>query len=493
MANNNRQIRLADFSGGESAMFPAFHMPTRYSELLQNMHISERGTIKKIPGYHAINSQPVSEALQTGFEYRIASGTTQLLAAGGGGLFIVGTTLTQIQSNMNTHARVFFTQMNDLCLMANGISADGPKKWDGTILSNLGGTPPATAFKMHAHRGRVWAIERQNKMMASHSALNNPEDWTTANNAGYIDFRYVLPGGDELLDIATFVDLLVFFFRNHIVIYSGSNPTSSGDFVMTQCISGVGVVDTGTVQALGTDMSFLSSSGVKTLRQVVSTGALDVGDMSEHINPLIRGDIQAGSPGSFSVAHLPRLGWLMQSIKDTVWLYNYQRKAWARMVGADVRGMCCTIAGDVYILGSGYVYKYGSTWSFAGLAPVCVWSLAWIALDRSARVAMPKALELLLAPAPQTTTLTVSFQYDLNIQRAEHNYVLEGVLSHHGQENIDSVNDWDNINQLDSFGVQQITLPLFGAGRRMQIRLSNQSTTSVEIADFIINVVIGGK
>ncbi|HSW62239.1 MAG TPA: hypothetical protein VLH56_02815 [Dissulfurispiraceae bacterium] len=493
MANNNRQIRLADFSGGESAMFPVFNTPSKYSALLQNMHISERGTIKKIPGYVAVNSTPVAEPLQTGFEYRKASGTTQLLAAGGGKVFTVGTTLTQIQSGMNTQARVFFTQMNDLCIMSNGISADGPKKWDGTTLSNLGGTPPPTAFKMHAHRGRVWAIERQNKMMASHSALSNPEDWTTSNNAGYIDFRYVLPTGDELLDIATFVDLLVFFFRNHVVIYSGSNPTSSGDFAMTQCISGVGVIDTGTVQALGTDMSFLSLGGVKTLRQVVATGSLDVGDMSEQINPLVRGDIQEGSAGSFSSAHLPRLGWLMQSIKDTVWLYNYQRKAWGRMVGADVRGMFSTIAGDVYITGSGYVYKYGSGWSFAGLAPVCVWSLAWIALDRSARVAMPKSLELLLAPAPQATKLNVSFRYDMDIQRFEHSFEIVGTVTSPGTEDVDSVNNWDNIDPLDSLSQQPTKLPLFGSGRRMQITLSNQSATSIEVVDFIIIAVIGGQ
>src|SRR4030067_447701 len=237
---------------GEASIFPMSAMPPRYALKMQNVYISENGGVKNVPGYAKINTSSAGAQLLSGFEFKKTDGSAQILTAGGGNIYKLdtGNVLTAIKTGLNTDAEARFTVMNNLCIMVNGV--DAPMKNDMSAVANLGGSPPATAFKAHVHKGRVWMIERLNKLLATYSALNNPEDYTTANNAGYMDFKFLLPEGEELLDIITYIDLLVFFFKNYIAIYSGTNPTSSGDFALVQLIKGAGIAATDMAQMSGT-------------------------------------------------------------------------------------------------------------------------------------------------------------------------------------------------------------------------------------------------
>ena len=79
------------------------------------------------------------------------------------------------------------------------------------------------------------------KMVVHYSALDNVENWTSPNNAGYIDLSYVLSRADEVLEISSYINHIVFFCRYHIVIYSGTNPTPEGDFFMKQNIKSTAI------------------------------------------------------------------------------------------------------------------------------------------------------------------------------------------------------------------------------------------------------------
>src|SRR4030065_270914 len=277
---------------GEASIFPMSAMPPRYALKMQNVYISENGGVKNVPGYAKINTSSAGAQLLSGFEFKKTDGSAQILTAGGGNIYKLdtGNVLTAIKTGLNTDAEARFTVMNNLCIMVNGV--DAPMKNDMSAVANLGGSPPATAFKAHVHKGRVWMIERLNKLLATYSALNNPEDYTTANNAGYMDFK------------------------------------------------------------------FLSQSGVKTLKQVVTTGDLNIGDASEALAPVLRSEIANAS--RFAATHYPKLGWLLLLIGSTVWIYQYTYKAWVRMVGADVLGMFGTTDGRLDLCGTGFLYQYDS-------------------------------------------------------------------------------------------------------------------------------------
>ena len=143
-----------------------------------------------------------------------------------------------------------------------------------------------------------------------------------------------------------------------MVIYFGTDPTSSGDFKVVQIIEGAGVVETDTVQGLGTDAALLYDSGVKSLQQIVGKTNLNLDDLSEKIDPDLTTTIASGV--NYSSAHYPKLGWYLLLVDDVVRIYSYKkgRKSWSRMVGADVNGMFTTSDGKLYLCGTGFLYEY---------------------------------------------------------------------------------------------------------------------------------------
>lgn len=467
-------------------MFPVGAMPSKFSMKMQNCHVSERGGIVSMPGYAKVNTTPLSSImLQSGAEFRKSDGSVQILCAGGGNIYKVdGNSLTAIKTGLDASAKVSLSAtMNDIRIMCNGVNA--MMKYDGTTVSNLGGTPPATGYKAHVHKGRVWIIERANKLLATYSALNNPEDYTTANNAGYFDFRFVIGEGDELLDVFTYIDLLVFVFRNNILIYSGTNPNASGDFALVQRISNTGAAATDVVQMLGTDCVFLSASGVKSLKQVVTTGSLNMSDVSELIDPVL--DTSAAS--RFASAHYPAKGWYMLLIGNTVWVYSYSYKAWARITDADIKGMFGTADGKVYLCGTNYLYEYGIGNTWDGTPYQWLWELAWVSLSKSGMKGYPKIMELTSYPT-NDDTINLEIAYDLN------NAISENVRSFNMQPAnlvyIDSVTDWDALTQIDEIQYQQIRMPLYGGGRIMKMKFSKISDKQIELNDIAVLLDQGG-
>src|SRR4030066_320437 len=379
-------------------------------------------------------------------------------------------------------------KMQNVYISENGgvKGVDAPMKNDMSAVANLGGSPPATAFKAHVHKGRVWMIERLNKLLATYSALNNPEDYTTANNAGYMDFKFLLPEGEELLDIITYIDLLVFFFKNYIAIYSGTNPTSSGDFALVQLIKGAGIAATDMAQMSGTDCIFLSQSGVKTLKQVVTTGDLNIGDASEALAPVLRSEIANAS--RFAATHYPKLGWLLLLIGSTVWIYQYTYKAWVRMVGADVLGMFGTTDGRLYLCGTGFLYQYDSGKTFAGVNIKWIWETAWLTLAKGLK-AFLKLMEVITFPDTETT-VNVQLSYDMNLSTMEH------YMSFQSQplnlQYIDAITDWDEVINFDEILYNIVRIPLFGAGKSVKMIFSNESAVDVEINDVKLQYTTGG-
>lgn len=464
-------LEIVDFSGGEASVFPVTKMPPRYSLLLQNAYITERGGVGKIPGYTKVNTASCGVSLKSGYEFVLSNGTTQKLVAGGGKIFrVAGDVLTEIYTGLDTDATVRFSTIKDLCIMTNGVNAH--LKYDGTTVSVLGGSWPSTVFKTHVHKARLWAIERANRMMATHSVLNNPEDCTTSGDAGYIDFRYVLPTGDELLDIKTEIDLLVFFFRRHIAIYSGSTPSgTNSDFALVQIID-IGTVATDAIQALGSDLTFLYDTGIKSLKQVVTTGKMTVPDKSYLIDPTIAAKVKDNRAGTFASAHYPRRGWFLLLTGNVVWIYDYARKSWSRMTGADVAGMFTTQDGQLYLCGNGFLYLYDDVWSFTGQGYEWKWEQAWLSLTRGGNDVYPAIMKL-STPAEVPAAIRLEVQYDLKPVSAD---CIQTFAIEQNVTLIDDVLDWDALSPIDESSLANTIVPMFGGGRIMKCTFSNTST-----------------
>lgn len=483
-------ITVADFSGGEADL-PFMKMPPKFSTRMVNVYPTAAKGVDFVPGFARVNTTPAGEAFTSGHVFIKKDGTKIILVAGGSTIYkVVGATLVSIKTGLNASATVRFFTASNTCIMVNGV--DAPMKYDGTTVTSLGGTPPATAFKGTYHKSRVWFIEHTDKMIASHSALLNLEDYTTAIDAGYLDFTKILKSGDELTDIESYMDLLIFYFKNHILVYSGSNPTSEGDFQLYMQIEGAGAV-TDTVGSFGLDHLILSQIGVRSLRQLINSGTTAESLISKNIMQRMAGAYSTvAANGPFGNAHFQRLGWWMLLIGDTLWCYAYNLGAWFRISGMEIYGIFSDSDGsNVYLCGRGLLYKFDQGWTFDGVPIAREWNPAWMHFFRNGEKGYPKTLEIFAIPGAPVT-INVGSRFDNNTGNADsfQSFTMPPAPSLMDEWVPDI---WDNCFFMDPEEFLPTVVPLFGGGVTTQLVFSSQDTDGpCEISGLKINVVPGG-
>ena len=116
-------------------------------------------------------------------------------------------------------------------------------------------------------------------------------------SAGAIDLKGVW-AGDEIVSLNSFMGKLVIFGKNNIVVYD--NPwdvalTSNSTFRLNEVIEGVGCVARDSVQLIGDDIVFLSSSGVRSLSRTIVQDKMPLTDLSLAIKDEIRTNIITGN------------------------------------------------------------------------------------------------------------------------------------------------------------------------------------------------------
>lgn len=247
-------------------------------------------------------------------------------------------------------------------------------KWTIPVTSNV------RIGKTYPYRNRLWGIGND-RLTGYYSDLRLPTDFI-GSGAGYIDFRYVIPEGDELMDICSVLNYLAFFFRNHIVVYAGTDPTATGDFVMYQTLAGVGLVAPETVVPVGSDIYFLTDKGVKGLKQILNSGTLNVDNVSAPIDQDIVDAIKANTSGDYDSAHYAKYGLVMFLIGASIFVFNYRNNSWSRIIlpSANTASLILSMfndsQGDLYMGGYDYLFKFdpaASTFNFNGQAPTYKW------------------------------------------------------------------------------------------------------------------------
>ena len=342
--------------------------------------------------------------------------------------------------------------------------------------------------KMYPYKNRMWAIG-SDRLTAYYSDLLLPKDFT-GTGSGYIDFRFVIPEGDELLDICATLNYLVFFFRNHIVIYAGTDPTSGGDFTIYQNMAGIGVIATNCVVQVGSDLMFLTPRGVKGLAQVINAGALNVNNVSSAIDTDIISAIAANTSEVYGSAHYQKYGLVMFLIGASIFIYNYRQSAWSRIVipstndVSKVLSMFTAQDGSLYMGGYDYLFQFDpavATLNFAGQAPAYRWTgPMWKTTTAEAMFFNELLLRLASTAAVNLTVKVRSVGFDTSVE--DQSAFNEQVIQVPAITTADAVLNFARI-------------PLFGAGRYIQIDITESpnyaDNADVEICSAEIHGELG--
>jgi len=135
--------------------------------------------------------------------------------------------------------------------------------------------------------GRMWVggVEEE-KDVLHYSALLDADDYTHSSGGGSFDLKKVL-GKDDIIAIAPFYGQLAVFGKNNIAIYE--SPDVVGSMKLNEVIRGVGCVARDSVQHIGDDLVFLSSTGLRSLARTSEKDKVPLTDLSVNVkDTLIR-------------------------------------------------------------------------------------------------------------------------------------------------------------------------------------------------------------
>ncbi|MEJ5360201.1 MAG: hypothetical protein WHT06_16185 [Desulfobacterales bacterium] len=382
---------------GLNAADDPISMSPDFFPVFKNAAINEDGLWAKRPGYvqhgETISSGATIESLLL---FRKRDGTQLLFAAAGGELLRLNTdgTWTVIRSGLGSN-RLSGATFNDRLVIFNGVNL--PFWTDGETWGELANLCTDWAYGdvpryVITFKGRLFAGGRPGaRQMIYYSALQDMNDWVSANNAGYIDLsmQAAIASG-AVTGLAVWEGYLVFLMADECFVWDWVSPQTQG----LVKVFPVGA-PYGFPVGFGADLLFASRLGIKSLTRSAKTGELNIGNVSEKIEPLVLARMKTGTVRSAAIFPLMRL--VLFHMPPSILVYDYARGAWYEWTGIDAASML-VVDYDLFIGGSGgKLYRMdGSATSDAGTAIDYQVETPWLRLGKIMNYKKPLWLRAIL-------------------------------------------------------------------------------------------------
>ena len=231
-------------------------------------------------------------------------GSTYVMCAGNNKVFrLVSGALTEITYDTTLGTQPVITGDNwSICHLGGAAFAfqigHDPLVFDSALsttkyrrvseLPNSVGTVQKANFAMAAF-GRIWNVDTTtDKSLIQWSDLNAPQKWN-AGSAGTLDTTNVWPNGnDTVVGMAAHNNYLFIFGRNNILIYNNANIVITGSSSLTamtleDTITGIGCIARDSIQYTGSDVIFLSNTGVRSVMRTIQEKSAPFRDLSKNV------------------------------------------------------------------------------------------------------------------------------------------------------------------------------------------------------------------
>jgi hypothetical protein len=262
-----------------------------FASIAENMVVDKYGRIGARQGLDKLTSSATplgsSIGIETIFEFVARDGTETVFSAGNNKIFTGTTTLTEVtlpvgySITANNWKIVSFN--NEVYFFQRGHAAIESVAGSTTLVETSDSAHAAPAAnEALASFGRLWAGDvAGNKYTLYWSDLLDGDNWH-GGTSGSLDLTTVWPTGyDEIVALAEFNDLLVIFGKRSILLYSGASSPST--MVLADIITNIGCIARDSVQSTGTDLFFLSDTGVRSLGRVIQEKSNPIGDVSKNV------------------------------------------------------------------------------------------------------------------------------------------------------------------------------------------------------------------
>jgi len=294
MAQQLQNITIAapGFAGLNTQDSPIGVDPS-FAAVADNCVIDKLGRIGARKGWEEVttNGSSVlgsSRGIEGIHEFVATDGTKTIFSVGNNKIFTGTTTLTEV-----TLPGGYAITANNWKIVTFNNNVHFYQRGHAPLVSTAGSTTLALSVdashaapsgnEVLAASGRLWVADltgNKHTIYWSDTLLGNKFH---GGASGSLNLDKVWPSGtDEIVALTEHNDFLIIFGKKSIVVYQGtSDPINT--LVLADTIEGVGCVARDSIQHTGTDVLFLSDSGLRSFGRVIQEKSLPMRDISKNV------------------------------------------------------------------------------------------------------------------------------------------------------------------------------------------------------------------
>ena len=240
------------------------------------------------------------------------------------------------------------------------------------LLSDAGSVPAtyasASDFKPNVvigAYGRTWWADIVNdKQTLYFSALLDGTNLATGDS-GYLSLIDVFPNGDEIVGLAAHNGFLIIFGRRNIAVYA--NPIDVTRLELVDLVANVGCIARDSIVNTGTDVMFLSDTGVRSIARVIQEKSAPINDISFNVRDELVAFAEAETNKiKIKAAYYPKDAFYILTLPTSKYVFCFDLRGRLQNGAARVSiwdsieptALHVTYTGDLLIGKAGYLGKY---------------------------------------------------------------------------------------------------------------------------------------
>jgi hypothetical protein len=213
--------------------------------------------------------------------------------------------------------------------------------------------------------GRIWNADTgTDKVTLQWSDIKNPQKFGSGT-AGTLDTTSVWPkGGDTITALASHNNFLFIFGYRNILVYQGAN--SPATMTLYDTITGIGCIARDSVVETGTDVIFLSETGVRSILRTIQEKSAPLRDISKNVRNDLMSAVAGETKANIKAVYNPREGFYLLTLPSLKSTYCFDMKVALQDGAARVttwdsiepQSFCQKADGTMLIGKTGYVGTY---------------------------------------------------------------------------------------------------------------------------------------
>tara|TARA_R110000796_G_scaffold46062_5_gene111539 strand:- start:7752 stop:9251 length:1500 start_codon:yes stop_codon:yes gene_type:complete len=249
-------------------------------------------------------------------EYVKNDGTSETISSTSDEIYAGTETITSIKPTgyVMTDGDFSYATVSGVHYLFN--EGEPPLYYDGTtcdLITNktgAAGTPPRAGIAISGF-GRMWVARTDTELQTIYwSDLLNGAGWSGGSSGAINVSTAWASGGDEITGLGIHNNFLFIFGKRQVLIYQGAEEPSTMSVVDT--IVGIGCLDHDTIQNTGSDLLFLSETGVRSINRTIQEKSAPIGDISKNVRNELTGYLSGAF--KYKSAYSPKEAFYLISI-----------------------------------------------------------------------------------------------------------------------------------------------------------------------------------